>query len=384
ALESLRLGTRVLAFYDREDNYWHERVLVGRITPTRWVVVTPHFDIYGDDFSEALRLCLVGPLGGLPTKLPGQVLRMDWDRFRRNEEQLLSERKELACEIRREEGLPEEPLALAPLPAPEGYVAERVDPGAGLRWVVLEFRAGDEPGDELPAGTTPVCTSGYGVIVELAVGTKLAVGSHGALEGTATPRYRLWGEVYADRLREHEAGLFAILEPQLGLMSARYSGGRNGGMEAPWPVPNFRVGLLLAFNQRPLYSRSVAKDQRLLEGIASLNELGWQGRFAPSRAPLTAAQRAAARRLATTYGEWSPPAIGAGKVVLLEILRAGLQSKLGTGRGLLRSPVEAATLVRDAGAPRAMDPKLGGLGYDCGYAMGELLFSGVIEASSEP
>ncbi|CAK0846803.1 unnamed protein product, partial [Prorocentrum cordatum] len=165
-------------------------------------------------------------------------------------------------------------------------------------------------------------------------------------------------------------------------------------------------------------------DQRLLNGIASLNELGGQGRHVPVSAPLTAARRAAARRLATTYGKWSPPVdrpspheawttlqglrpgyseveasgsrtvyqrgnislpkIGAGKVALTEVLPTDLQTKLETGRGLLRSPEEAAALIRDAGAPRAIDPKLGRLGYDYGHALGELYTSGVIEASSEP
>eukprot|EP00959_Pyramimonas_sp_CCMP1952_P042090 880262-Pyramimonas_sp.AAC.1 len=57
ALETLQVGTRVLAYYEQEDNYWHERILVGRITATRWVVVTPHFDIYEEDFADALQLC---------------------------------------------------------------------------------------------------------------------------------------------------------------------------------------------------------------------------------------------------------------------------------------------------------------------------------------
>ncbi|CAK0802959.1 unnamed protein product, partial [Prorocentrum cordatum] len=165
-------------------------------------------------------------------------------------------------------------------------------------------------------------------------------------------------------------------------------------------------------------------DQWLLNGIASLDELGGQGRHVPASAPLTAARRAAVRRLATTYGKWSPPVdrpspheawttlqglrpgyseveasgsrtvyqrgnislpkIGAGKVALTEVLPTDLQTKLETGRGLLRSPEEAAALIRDAGAPRAMGPKLGRLGYDYGHALGELYTSGVIEASSEP
>ena len=49
------------------------------------------------------------------------------------------------------------------------------------------------------------------------------------------------------------------------------------------------------------------QDDWPIDGISALNELGGQGRHVPNRAPLTAAQRAAVRRLATTYGRWSPP-----------------------------------------------------------------------------
>ncbi|CAK0872167.1 unnamed protein product [Prorocentrum cordatum] len=189
ALETLQVGTRVLAYYEQEDNYWHERILVGRITATRWVVVTPHFDIYEEDFADALQLCPVGPLGGLPTKLSGHILRTDMDRYKRNEARLLAEGKQLASEIRREEGLPDEPHgALAPPPAPGGVLLGRADAVDAPRWVALEARVGYRPGDELPAGTVPVAILGDRGICELADGTKLAVAKADTYEGTPTPR----------------------------------------------------------------------------------------------------------------------------------------------------------------------------------------------------
>eukprot|EP00959_Pyramimonas_sp_CCMP1952_P015745 333029-Pyramimonas_sp.AAC.1 len=59
-------------------------------------------------------------MGGLPTKLSGHILRMDMDRYQRNEAALLEEGRALAEEVRREEGLPAEGAGLPALPAPDG------------------------------------------------------------------------------------------------------------------------------------------------------------------------------------------------------------------------------------------------------------------------
>ncbi|CAK0907225.1 unnamed protein product, partial [Prorocentrum cordatum] len=188
------LRRTALTRVEREDNYWHERVSLGRITSSRWVVVTPHFDIYEKDLSDALQLCLVGPTGGLPTKLPGHLLRMDMDRFGRNEKQLLEEGQLLAAEVRREEGLADEEAGLPALPAPSDdapaakALTDRASAGDAVRWVVQEARAGYHHGDELLAGTVPSRIAGDRGIVELADGTMLAVAKAETHGGTATPR----------------------------------------------------------------------------------------------------------------------------------------------------------------------------------------------------
>ncbi|CAK0796418.1 unnamed protein product, partial [Prorocentrum cordatum] len=586
ALESLSIGCRVLAYYDRDDNYWHERYIIGKVTDTRFIVVTPHFDIYEEDFSESLALCLIGPRGGLPTKLNGHILRLDMDRFRRNEARLLGEGRQLAKEIREAEGLPEGPpgaladaaadgdAAQLPLPPPpgapgaaQGGAARAGGAGKSVRWVAAEERAGYKPGDEVGL-QQPEAVLGDRGVCELTDGTVLAVAKEGALESTATPRaaaeqdlrtlpvrydargvrvrdftdavdrmsstampdwpikgprttlwlvqqfkrlgqtplqrhqwwrqtqnltaadagvdehqflsellemgaqtdqlnegelavyetvarrYQLWEEIYANRLRGHESGALRssgssawLDEREIFLGQER---GRGGALVCPelqtWVADRLQAEAAVLKERRKgreekILARGVGpgggdddsgapakarrrQDQWLLEGIASLNELGGQGRQVPSHAPLTAAQRVAVRRLASLYGKWSPPVdrpsphaawsllqglrpgyseaeaagartvyqrgnislpkIGAGKVPLVDVLPADLQSKLESGHGLLRSPEEAAALIRDAGAPRAMDPKLGRLGYDYGHALGELFASGVIECSSEP
>ncbi|CAK0841047.1 unnamed protein product [Prorocentrum cordatum] len=582
ALESLSIGCRVLAYYDRDDNYWHERYIIGKVTDTRFIVVTPHFDIYEEDFSESLALCLIGPRGGLPTKLNGHVLRLDMDRFRRNEARLLGEGRQLAKEIREERagyrpgdevGLRQPEVVLgdrgvceltdgtALAVAKEGTLESTATPRAtaeqdlrtlpvrydarGIRgrdftdavdrmsstampdwpikgprttlWLVQQFRRlGQTPlqRHQWWRQTQNLTAADAGVdehqflseLLEMGAQTDQLNEGELAVYETVARRYQLWEEIYANRLREHESGALRssgssawLDEREIFLGQERGRGGalvcpelqtwvaerlqaeaavlkeRRKGREekilarGKWlgrpPAPERstifkgrrRVGAMFsdedvggrhrdllpipvgaelrsllsgegAWGTSPSAKRRSAtrrrQDQWLLEGIASLNELGGQGRQVPSHAPLTAAQRVAVRRLASLYGKWSPPVdrpsphaawsllqglrpgyseaeaagartvyqrgnislpkIGAGKVPLVDVLPADLQSKLESGRGLLRSPEEAAALIRDAGAPRAMDPKLGRLGYDYGHALGELFASGVIECSSEP
>eukprot|EP00959_Pyramimonas_sp_CCMP1952_P013968 295400-Pyramimonas_sp.AAC.1 len=83
----VRLG-RVLVFYDLADNYWHERVLLEPLAGTRWIVVTPHFDLHDEDLDEASDLRPVGPRGGIGT-VYGSVLRIDMDEFEMRQPELL-------------------------------------------------------------------------------------------------------------------------------------------------------------------------------------------------------------------------------------------------------------------------------------------------------
>ncbi|CAK0869457.1 unnamed protein product, partial [Prorocentrum cordatum] len=194
ALASLRAWALVLVFYEREDSFLLELVLLGHVTPTRRAVVTPHFDIFEGDLTEAMHMCLVGPMGGLPTKLSGHLLRADMDKYQRNEAALLDEGRALADEVRREGGLPAEGAGLPPLSAPDGdaepakALGVRADAGDVVRWMVLEPRAGYHRGDELLAGTVPRSTAGDRGIVELADGTMLAVAKWGTFEGASTRR----------------------------------------------------------------------------------------------------------------------------------------------------------------------------------------------------
>ncbi|CAK0863533.1 unnamed protein product [Prorocentrum cordatum] len=132
-------------------------------------------------------LCLVGPMGGLPTKLLGHLLRVDMERFGRNEKKLHEEGHLLAAEVRREEGLADEEAGLPALPAPpvDAPAAKALADRAGAGDAA---RAGYRLGDELLAGTVPSRIANDRGIVELADGTMLAVAKAGTLDGAATPR----------------------------------------------------------------------------------------------------------------------------------------------------------------------------------------------------
>ncbi|CAK0877963.1 unnamed protein product [Prorocentrum cordatum] len=60
----LQRGSRVLVRYEGYP-LWHERLLVARLAPSRWVVATPSGDIYDEDFMESDGVQRLGPLGGL-------------------------------------------------------------------------------------------------------------------------------------------------------------------------------------------------------------------------------------------------------------------------------------------------------------------------------
>ncbi|CAK0881157.1 unnamed protein product [Prorocentrum cordatum] len=71
----LQRGSRVLARYEGYP-LWHERLLVARLAPSRWVVATPSGDIYDEDLMESDGVHRVGPRGGLGAGMANaEVLR---------------------------------------------------------------------------------------------------------------------------------------------------------------------------------------------------------------------------------------------------------------------------------------------------------------------
>ena len=238
-LQNLRVGSRVLAYYDPHDDYWHERVLLAQIAEHRFVVLTAHWDIYDEDLSQAMRLLPLGPRGGLPIPPPGgNLLRVDAARLAAELDQLYADGEELAAQVRAGEGLP--PVAAAAACAdgaaaagPPGAVApgggaaaalgavpgRAADAGAaapdgvlrapatalpapapaGAVWLAAEARGGFTlgtpiPADLLSATGQPRVVLGDRGIVLLASGAPLAV----AVANTLDPGVERFSSISSD------------------------------------------------------------------------------------------------------------------------------------------------------------------------------------------
>ena len=55
-LRKMRPMERLFVLYDREEGLWHERVLLARVGPWCWAVLTPTMDLHEEDFAEALEI----------------------------------------------------------------------------------------------------------------------------------------------------------------------------------------------------------------------------------------------------------------------------------------------------------------------------------------
>ena len=97
---SLRAGRRVLAYYDEDDDLWHERLLLAEIRHPTWVVLTPHFDIYSEDLTDNMGLQVLGPKGSLPRNFRAKVLRFDESKLAVQKDALMEAGRILATEQR--------------------------------------------------------------------------------------------------------------------------------------------------------------------------------------------------------------------------------------------------------------------------------------------
>ena len=196
-LKTLQAGDRLVLLFDREDGYWHERLLLAKISDRRWVVCTPHGDVYDEDLGDALDVKVVGPRGGVPDTLrhvnaTGLYLRMPL-KILQNQDQLCAEGELLAEKVKLDEKPkkdklpPTKPLRL---PLTGGGKPKDAEP----IWLALEARGGYAVGDPVPAdlldinGIPSVAWYEDRGLVSLPSGETLAVGTDGTLAGTETPR----------------------------------------------------------------------------------------------------------------------------------------------------------------------------------------------------
>ena len=200
-LKNLQAGDRIVLLFDREDGYWHERLLLAKISDRRWVVCTPHGDVYDEDLGEALDVREVGPRGGVPDTLrqvnkKGLYLHLP-DKILRNQEQLCTEAEVLAAKVILDEKPKKDRSKVALLPLGTGRGARASVGGkskdAEVIWLALESRGGYTVGDPVAAelleddGKPGMHNDDRG-LVDLPSGEVLAVGADGTLVGTDTPR----------------------------------------------------------------------------------------------------------------------------------------------------------------------------------------------------
>ena len=69
-LDGLRPGDRILVSYDSDASSWmHERLCLAQVGPRRWIMATPHFDVYEEDLDEYASVYPMGKLGGIHASL---------------------------------------------------------------------------------------------------------------------------------------------------------------------------------------------------------------------------------------------------------------------------------------------------------------------------
>ena len=224
-LQDLRTGDRLLVCYDLDPEalLWHERLLVGHIGGSEWVIVTPERDVYAEDLILGVEdWHRLGPRGGLPPELRGAPMH----RFGQGDppaaelRELLREGEQLAEAERERYGGADLP-ALAPEAAPArlagagrpaalgdvpmfDHVPRQPPPGPALQpaggalvaparapagaggpaWVALEARGGLQLGAPLP-GDAAVLARGDRGLATLGNGTVVACGLAGTLAAPA-------------------------------------------------------------------------------------------------------------------------------------------------------------------------------------------------------
>jgi len=176
-------GDRVLVSYEDSDSepYFHERLLIGHVGGSQWIVATPDLDVYLEDLVEGVEECLpVGVRGGLPPR----ARRYQCHRFaegvlmREKIASLMQEGSELAEQERER---------LVPQGAGDaGYGGRPAPAEAQGEWHAVEDRGGFGVGDVLRFGPSSVA-SGDRALIQLNDGTWIGAARPGTYVMTPRP-----------------------------------------------------------------------------------------------------------------------------------------------------------------------------------------------------
>ncbi|CAK0796024.1 unnamed protein product [Prorocentrum cordatum] len=198
----LQRGSRVLVRYEGYP-LWHERLLVARLAPSRWVVATPSGDIYDEDLMESDGVHRVGPLGGfgagmanvevfrfvnLAAQEKRELLEAGEDYVRDNEGDLDIDAESRQVLVAQHVLPPRGGAGPGAAPAPgEAGVPAAALPGAaaGVAGVAAESRRGFTLGDAVAVSTGQLLASGDRGVFTVPGAGPLCVAAAGSLSSGA-------------------------------------------------------------------------------------------------------------------------------------------------------------------------------------------------------
>ena len=179
-------------YYDHEDGYWHERLLLAKVDRENWVVCTGDADLYEESLLEPLEVMQAGRRGGAPPVLASKKRVRLTAEVLDDAEGLLERGADIARDLLAEPGRAGVDAGTGQSGSGGGSAAQAAagsTPRAvvQMQWVALETRGGCILGLGVPAGLLnaagmPQQVFGDRGLVDLGAGKWLAVGHDGTIE----------------------------------------------------------------------------------------------------------------------------------------------------------------------------------------------------------
>ena len=193
-LRGLRPMDRLRVCYEGEEAKSHDRILLSRISTSRWVILTPHYDIYDECILEYAVCVVAGPRGGVNHHISRyEHISFDWREVAKELGEYAVTGEDEAVALRAPGYDPTHDHGTAVLPVvATGTVTPPAEPEwqrAPLRptfrtgsWIMLEDRCGQRVGDVVPTAWDTLSVSDGRALVLAPDGKACAA----ALVGDAT------------------------------------------------------------------------------------------------------------------------------------------------------------------------------------------------------
>ena len=158
-----RNGHRAHVKFGDDAEWWHQRVFLRRKGGDRYVVLTPHGDIYVESRADYAEEADCGPRGRVPYALTHeQIVRFDEEHLRDHRQRFEAEAERVhgaASEHdsdREDQSRPDDGWALVDAAVPPPAVTGA--PSDSHTWVAIEQRCGYNVGDPIPLQNSAVIT----------------------------------------------------------------------------------------------------------------------------------------------------------------------------------------------------------------------------------